>query len=522
MNWKCEACGHVGPLTGFYTFFPDENLHDYVCPQCLTRNPEHIKVPRLKVKENGTVRDFYIPTPKQVLLHVSTARNVLWGGRAGTGKSHALRMDAYMRCLTIPGYRVLLLRRQFTELKDTHLDKAAYEAEQLGARWRGADYTVVFSNGSRLRFGHCETDASVSLYLSSEFDDITYDEGSTFTEYAYRFLNSRLRTAKKGVIPIVRIGSNPGAMWLYRYYIAKDVTPEDDPSYKAADYEFIPAEILDNPHVNLAEQEVRLNALPSEALRRMYRDGDWLSVEGQFFTDWTPKNRETGEAWHVIQHLPTFEGRPLEHVEWVEYVRALDWGYSPDEGVCLWIMCLPKGRHIVVQEFTFRELIVSRAAAEIKERTGRRKVRYTVAGHDCWMGSKDTGESIAETFARAGVGLRLADTNRVNGWQRIHSLLQETTNDGVGVYPKLQVYGPGCPNLVRTLPMLRNDPKNPGDIVQQSDHWADCLRYFAMSRPAASRERTTDTWKRFPKEIQRAMLGRGHGPLGSENVRRGR
>lgn len=531
MKWKCYGCGHVGdiqdtadPSKGFYLKGMD-GVFDYRCPNCKTTDNDKLYIPRLDVTPPGQpLIRFYIPTPKQILLHLAMARNVLWGGRAGTGKSHGLRMDAYMRCLTVPGYRVLMLRRQFTELKDTHLDKALYEADTLGARWRAADYTVVFKNGSRLRFGHCETDAAVSQYLSSEFDCIIYDEGSTFTEYSVRFINSRLRTAKEGVTPIVRIGSNPGAMWLYRYYIAKDVTADDDPSYVVSDYDFIPAEMADNPHVNLAEQQLRLNSLPSEALRKMYRDGDWLSVEGQFFTDWTPKDRETAKGWHVIDSLPTFGDVAFEDVPWIEWVRAIDWGYSPDPGVCLWIACLPNNRFIVFKEFTFRELVPKAAAKKIKEMTGDHKVRYTVAGHDCWMGSRDTGESIQETFARNGLPLRVADTNRVNGWSRVHSTLQEISNDGTGQVPQIQVYRHGCPGLVRTLPMLRNNPRDPGDIMQESDHWADALRYFVMSRPAGHRAKrqTNEVWERLPKEVRRSIMGGARAPLGSENIRRAR
>jgi phage terminase large subunit len=516
-DWTCGGCKHTSSLKDFYVC--EDEVWDYRCPQCQTTDNELLKIPRITLKEGKQTTHFYIPSPKQVLLHMAIAKNVLWGGRAGTGKSHGLRMDAYMRCLTIPNYRVLLLRRQFTELKDTHLDKSAYEAEKLGARWRAADYTVVFANGSRLRFGHCETDQTVSMYLSSEFDCIMYDEGSTFTEYAVRFINSRLRTAKKGVVPCVRIGSNPGAMWLYRYYISKDVTTEEDPSYDEKDYLFIPTDITDNPHINLAEQQARIMSLPSEALRRMYGDGDWLAVDGQFFGDWKPKDRETGRPWHVINELPTIDGKPIDEVPWIEIVRSLDWGYDPDQGVVHWWACLPGGRYIAIKEFTFNRLIVKKAAEAIKKETGRWKVRYTVAGHDCWMSSRDSGESIQETFHRAGVPLRMADTNRINGWQRCHALMQETYNDGTGEVPLVQVYGPGCPGLVRTLPMLRNHPKDAGDIMQESDHWADSFRYFAMSRPSASRRKRDDVWRRLPKEIQKAI--RGKTPrLGTENIRR--
>jgi phage terminase large subunit len=518
MKWRCQACRHKGPLTEFYIALVDETK-DYRCPKCGTLDNRWLQIPRIDLAG----AKFYVPTPKQVAMHMSRARNLLWGGRAGTGKSWALRHDAYMRCMTIPGYRVLLLRKNFTELTDTHLDKAASEIPKLTGdlhSWQASKYTGVFKNESRIRFGHCENDDAVRQYLSSEFDEIIFDEGATFSEYQVRFIGSRLRTAKKGVIPYVRIGSNPGAMWLYRYYIAKDITPDEDPSYHPEDYEFIPATVEDNPHVNLQEQELRLNSLPSEALRQMYRDGNWLAVEGQFFTEWRPKRSEDGRPWHVIQELPKMGETPVTQVKWVQIVAVVDWGYDPDPGVCTWFAILPSGRYIAFKEFTFRRTIAAAVAENLVKESGGLNVVQRIGGHDMWMKSTDTGESMAETFARRGFSMRVADTDRVNGWQRLHALLTETVDEGHGPVPKLQVYEPGCPQLARTIPMLQNNPKHPGDILQQNDHWADTARWFSMSRPSQSVEAKRNAWARFPKEVRAAMMGRRSGVIGAESARR--
>jgi len=517
--WACGSCGHAASLKEFYR--EKDELWDYQCPRCGTQDNTHLKIPRIDL--NGV--PFYIPSPKQVAMHICGKRNLLWGGRAGTGKSWALRHDAYMRCLTTPGYRALILRRNFTELRDTHLDKAAMEMPKLTGRaasWRASEYTGVFPNGSRVRFGHCENDDAVKQYLSSEFDAIYIDEGSTFTHYVVSWVSSRLRTAKKGVLTLLRIGSNPGAMWLYDYYIAKQVDPEQDPAYDPADYEFIPAEIGDNPHVNLKEQELRINGLPSEALRRMYRDGDWLAVEGQFFTEWTPSKvvADRRRQWHVIDRLPEYEGTPVDQVPWMRTVAVIDWGYDPEPGALLFYTILPSGRIIAIKERTFRRTIVPKVAEMAKEESEGLKVVQRIGGHDMWMSDKQVGESMAETFAKKGFSMSPADTDRENGWQRVHTLLTSTVFEGDVEYPLFQVYGPGCPNLVRTFPMMQCDPKHLGDILQKDDHWVDTTRWLAMSRVGASKQTKKSSWDRFDPEVRKALLGRRSGLLGTESVRR--
>lgn len=534
LTWTCNHCQHAGPLEDRETparSYWREDDRQYLCPAC---QKEPSNLPQILIPaRDGTVNRFYVPTPKQVLALLCPAKNLLWGGRAGTGKSHWLRCEAYMRCLSTPGYRALLLRRQFTELRDTHLDKASFEADQMGAVYRATEYTVVFSNGSRLRFGHCENDEAVKLYLSSEFDWIGFDEGTTFSEYAFLFICSRLRTTKKGVVPFCRVGSNPGAQWVYRRFIAKDLTPEEDEGYVAEDYFFIPATIDDNPHVNLAEQQARLNALPSEALRKMYRDGDWQAVEGQMFEEWRSFKRDKESAvstpWHVISELPLVReertGRyvPIDVSLDIPMTIVMDWGYDPDPGVAVWYAHLPSGRFIAVQEYVFRKSLPREVAEEIVHRSRGMKIRQRIAGHDIWIKERETGQPMAETFARSGVSFSQATFDRENGWIALHSLLKGTVDDGQGAVPMLQVYvgesGEGCPTLARTIPMLQNDPKKPGDCLQRDDHAPDTARWFAIGRPTAPRERKRTAWDRLSPEAKRRLRGPGRRYLGSESVR---
>lgn len=533
--WTCDhaGCQHSASLEAFWV----EADKRYECPAC-RREPGNLPCIHITTSDPITgeksVNRFFTPTPKQILALLCPYRNLMWGGRAGTGKSHWLRNEAYMRCLSVPGYRALLLRRQFTELRDTHLDKAAVEASQIGATWRASEFTVVFKNGSRLRFGHCENDDAVKTYLSSEFDWIGFDEGSTFTDYAFWFICSRLRTTKPGVVPLCRVGSNPGAQWCRRTFITRDITADEQPGYNADDYFFIPATIEDNPHVNKAEQEARLNSLPSEALRKMYRDGDWDAVEGQMFDEWQRSKIVDLEIrpWHVITELPQIQNvrtgayEPIDCSPDTPMTVVMDWGYDPDPGVVIWYAHLPNHRFIAVQEWVFRKLTPKKVAQGILQRSKGLKIRQYIAGHDIWIKQKESGKPMAETFAQNGVSFYQATTDRINGWMALHSLLKETVDDGEGEVPTLQVFDPGggegCPLLARTIPALQNDPKNPGDCLQRDDHAPDTARYFAIARPSAPRSRRASAWDRLSPEAKRRCrqaAGRG-GRLGTDSVRR--
>jgi hypothetical protein len=530
LPWQCGACSHQAHLEHFYARPEPDVPYDYRCPACGTTDNAHLGIPRLDVLG----KPFYVPTPKQVEFHLSTARNTLYGGRAGTGKSWALRNEAHMRCLSIPGYRALIVRRNFTELRDTHLDKCPSEAQMLGAVWRATENTIVYANGSRLRFGHVDNDDALKLYLSSEFEWIGFDEGSTFTQYQFRFLGSRLRTVKPGVVPLIKVGSNPGAMWLYKVFINKNVDAEIDdwPGYNPDHFSFIPATIEDNPHQNREEYEMRLNALPSEALRKMYRDGDWTAVEGQFFSEFISDRKllvtdeATGDVrvrivpWHVVEELPRVNGRSIAECEWIDWTRAIDWGYDPDEGVCTWFAHLPSGRMIAVMEYTFKKTLPKDAAKEIKRRSQGMRIRMTCGGPDMWMSDNQLGESIADTFAKHGISMYQANTDRVNGWVKVHEYLKDEINEGFGPRPKLQIYKTGCPLLVQTFPMAQCHPTKLGDIKQAQDHWIDTVRYALMTRPSGSREKKTST---LSKEARQAIYGRqGRAVLGTESVRRRR
>lgn len=477
------------------------------------------------VEKAGKQQVLYAPFPHQARFHASTAANCLMEGGGGSGKSKCIRWDAYIRCLTIPRYRALILRRSMPELRMSHLAEVPFEAELLGLSkdaWHSTFNILRFPNGSTLEFGHIEDDQALPRYLSSEFEAIYFDELATFTLRQFKFLASRARTTKPGVKPLVRGGTNPvgsGAGWVRRYFITKNVSPEEDQAYRAEDYESIHCNVDDNPAVNLEEYESRLLGLPSDALRRAMRHGEWV-IEGQFFSEWAPAKKDK-TPWHVITEAPTYHGKPLWEAKHIEIVRVVDWGYSAsgNPGVCLWFACLADGSAMCFREYIFKETLPGDVARNIARLSKDVRVRYTVGDTAMWQ--EHTGPSIAEQLAKAGLGMIEADKARIPGWVEVHEWLRTTVFRGTVEAPKLTFYEPGCPHTIRTLPEMVVDPKDPNDLETRNveDDPADCVRYFVMSRPGKSAQPHVDPalawmWKQIRK--RRAAGDR----LGTESTRR--
>lgn len=465
----------------------------------------------------------YNPTPRQDEFHLSEAPNVLFGGAAGGGKSHCLRWDAYMRCFSQPGYRALLLRRTYPELADTHIERvvqdvALFKSLGLNVEFVKSEFKLRFlDNGSVLQFGHCEDDTTISKYLSTEYDAVYFDEASTFPERYYLWISSRARSTKPGVRAIVRLGSNPGgegAMWLKRRFIDRDIEFEEDEAYDPGEYVFIRSLLTDNPYLG-DDYRKRLLALPSKALRRAYLYGEWDVFDGQEFSEWSPDE-------HCLDSVPKIGGVEVTKLPWIELFRSLDWGYG-ENGVCGWYACMPDGSLVKVKEYVFRNTIAARVAKKIVEMSAGLRIRYTVADPRMWTKEGSSGESIAETFGKSGVGLIKADNDRINGWQRLHHWLTERT--GKDNRPLLTFVKSDCPYTVRTLPLMVSDPRKPGDIKSKGveDHAADETRYAVMSRPSATvyRERKVVVPGSIGWEVKRILdKQRRHKRLGAESVRR--
>ena len=459
----------------------------WVCLSQLCRDRQmSYAVSRQGKTPRGESPILYLPTPAQVELHECRITNLLWGGAAGGSKSHGLRWGLYRNALTIPGYEALLLRRTFPELEKTHLRRMAREAEQLGATYLDGKRIMKFPNGSLIEAGHCETEDDAAKYLSSEYDEIAFDEATTFLPSVILEISSRARSSKPAVVArggaFVRMGSNPGgvgALYLRDAYITKTPDPEEFPKYRPEDHAFIPARLRDNPYLDI-DYVNRLEQLP-DARQRQLRDGDWDVFEAQFFPEW--RAERDGSPWHVQDCDGEAADMPL--------VGGVDWGYN-QPGCFLWARLLPDGRLYVQADWKFQGLSVESVAAGVRRRTDElRAPRFRAIYCDPSMGNK-TGfgqagqtqaESHAEVFGRLGLPMIRSDNDRYHGWQRVHDYLRAAP-DG---RPWL-VVSPRCRYGIRSLPTMVQDKHDADDLdTTADDHWVDALRYLLAGRPAPGR-----------------------------------
>lgn len=464
--------------------------------------------------------------PKQGQALRTQATEVLFGGAAGGGKSHLIRIAAILWCSTIPGLQVYLFRRIRDDLIKNHME-GPKGFRSLLAGWSICGFADIvedeirFWNGSKIYLCHCKDEKDIYKYQGAEIHVLLIDELTHFTETMYRFLRNRVRMVGvhvpdeyAGMFPRILCGANPGNighLWVKATFVVSG-EPMEARRQLAAEggmvRQFIPAMLEDNPSMVVDDPgyESRLEGLGSQSLVRAMRWGDWDVVEGAFF-----------DCWERIRHVV----RPFEIPEgWLRF-RSGDWGSArpfafywfavvPDPYV-IDGLTLPRGALVVYREWygcqegkpnTGLKMTAEEVGAGVKVRDRGEKITYGVLDPAAF--SEDGGPSIAE---RMGCYFRKADNKRVpgagalGGWDQMRARLK-----GNDEGPML-VFFSTCVHAIRTIPTLQHDPDKPEDLdTEAEDHAADAVRYGCMSRPyiPASPEKTP------PRDAYRDMRARNN------------
>lgn len=454
------------------------------------------------------------PGPQALAVSARFVLELLYGGARGGGKSSFLLGD-YMQDIDIgEGWKGILFRRTYPELEEL-IAQAKEMYIPVGAVYKVSEKTFVFPSGATLKMRHILNDMDAMLYQGHQYTWIGFDElGNWATLVAYNKLKACLRTTDPRVKHMrIRATANPGGPGHHavkNYFI--DPAPlgfKQLTSVEGTTRMFIPAKVTDNLILLRIDPGYisRLREVGSPELVRAWLEGDWNVITGAYFPEFS-----TFE--HVIKPF-------IIPKHWMKFMSG-DWGSAspfsfhwhavsdgtvsiPDERAYLKdpLMLphmlpqrqIPKGAIVTYREWygavpgmvnTGLRWPASRVAQGIISRTPRdEKITYRVLDPSAFK--EDGGPSHAETMARAGVFFRPADNTRLAGWNSVRERLtgidaDPDINGGVGI-PMWYCFNTNT-NLIRTLPALQHDEKEPEDCdTDGEDHAPDDLRYGLMSRP---------------------------------------
>jgi hypothetical protein len=470
----------------------------------------------------------YRPQPKQAMLHNCPANEVLYGGAAGPGKSHALRYDGLMLAMLIPGLQIYLFRRTYPELERNHILYILSEWGNRYGTWNSGKKRYVLPNGSVIHACHAQHERDVLLYHGAEIHYLIIDELTTFSEWQYVYLRNRVRCTLEiparfqHKVPGIACGSNPGGpghefckrtwvdfcritaaqaevakatgMPVYEHrthrdstmihYSVKQASRADGGMLRA----YIPGLLQDNQILMDRDPGYidRVRAMP-EPYRSAYLDGDWEIFIGQAFN--------FSRAHHVCHDHPVPAYAPLYF--------TFDWGFAKPYS-CGWWYVDADGRLYRFAELygwsgtpdmglrqTDSEIAEQVIAREVqlglRNEAGQWTSRHIVRLSDptCFNKKPDykgggQGPSTAEVWAAKDLILQPGDPSRQLKVRQFHERLRVPLD---GAAPMLMVFE-SCKQFIRTIALLQQDEHDPEDVdTKMEDHVYDEAAHVCMARP---------------------------------------
>lgn len=449
--------------------------------------------------------DFFLHKRQRFALF-SKATEILYGGAAGGGKSHLMRVAAILWCCQIPGIQIYIFRRHFDELYKNHMEGPTGFPELLSA-WvnaglvtiNGSKHTIRFWNGSTIFLCHCQHEKDVYKYKGPEIHVLMMDELTQFTSKMYRFLRSRMRLGAlkvpdefQGLFPRALCGTNPGDVghnWVKADFV--DNAPEGEikemPKKEGGmRRQYIRARLSDNPSVDAEDYAGKLEGLGDPSLVRAMLDADWDIVAGGMFDD----------LWNRDKHVI----KPFAIPATWKINRSFDWGSSKPFSVGWWAESdgttapngknYPPGTLFRINEWygwneqpnTGLKMLAVDVASGIIEREREMGYKVEPGPADSSIFDAENGVCISDDMAKVGVKWTKADKSpgsRANGWERLRKYLKAAHQFPMEE-PGLFIFD-NCAQFIRTVPTLPRDENKSDDVnTKAEDHIGDETRYRIM------------------------------------------
>jgi len=372
---------------------------------------------------------------------------------------------------------MLVIRKNSEDLSDW-IDRA--KRMFPNAKISGKPAVIRFPSGAIIRTGHLKDDQAYTKYQGHEYHRIVLEELTQIpSEESYLKLISSCRSSVPDLEPKVFCTANPGGkghQWVKKRFIDNHepmTAFKDEVSGRYRMY--IPATIDDNPTLVDADPDyvAFLESLP-EPLRSAWRYGDWNIFAGQYFVEWNPGK-------HIIteEDAKALGYGDLNNRKYI----GIDWGYA-NPFACVWSEVTHDNKVFFYRELYGIERHPAQWGETIAELSRDEEIFSALGDPSMWARNpmawnkqetpSYTDRSIANAMIDYIPNLVPANNSRVIGWRNMAQLMHYDKES----IPRFYIIKGTCPNLIRTLPDMIRDEKNPEDIdTTLEDHVMDACRY---------------------------------------------
>lgn len=396
--------------------------------------------------------------PKQLSFLQAEAREVLYSGAFGAGKSRALCIKLLCRA-AVPGAREGLCRKHLVTLKATTLRTLLESDGDLppvlpkgSYSWNKTDKIIRVHGGGEIVYFGLDDEAKIGSYNLS---GCAVDEAVELTEMDWTQLRGRIRVNIAGVPNQIYGACNPGPPSHFlakRFGLTNGWKPSDNcfaVHTKSSDNTFLPQDYLNDL------------ATFTGLTKKRYVDGLWVGSDGLVY-----------DRWDRSVFVKERKG------PWDRIIVGQDEGYT-HPAVMLVVGVDNDGRAHVIEEFYKSQQLESavvKAALDICKR------------HDPEVFIIDPAAAkLIAAMREAGIFVKTANNDVFGGIQNVQQRLV-VAGDGL---PRLTV-DPMCQNTIQEFETYEwQDQKSTGGLKdkpkKEKDDAMDALRYALMHIDAGSR-----------------------------------